>query len=76
MEPGQERRKHIRELREEVAEVFELRQKLRKRQLRRLLEEVEEIEHSLRRRNELADKIIERRIRDLLGRDEDEVLEW
>jgi hypothetical protein len=64
-------------LRELLGKLFELREAPKRKELERLTREVERLRDILRRRAENKDKIVERRLRELVGPlGEEDVLRW
>lgn len=68
------RNKIKRELRQELESLFKEKEERRKQEVEELEEELKELKKSLAIRQQNKDKIIERRMQELL--DEDEYLEW
>lgn len=68
--PSPEKEEIKRELAEVVTKQFRVRQERRMLELKRIEEEVKRLRESIERRNEAQDKIIERRVADLLGLDD------
>jgi len=63
---GAERRAKIDTLRAMLADIFELKQENRRREIERLEQEIRELQRNLRRRAQMRDRMIERRLRQLV----------
>lgn len=68
--PAAEKEELKKQLAEVVANQFRARQERRMLELKRIEEEVKRLRESIERRNEARDKIIERRVVELLGLDD------
>lgn len=71
---GEDREKFVGELREVLAQHFELREWFRHREVERLERELAEMREALEHRHENREGIIEKRLRQLLGKGDD--LDW
>lgn len=63
-----DRRKLVEELRKDLADIFELKQKNREREIEQLARRLEALETRLEERQELRERIIEARLNELIGR--------
>lgn len=67
---GSERDELVSELRSLLGEAFELKQQNRRREIAQLESELKALQHRLQERESLRDKIIDRRLRQLVGTDD------
>lgn len=68
--PAAEKEELKKQLAEVVSKQFRIRQERRMLELKRIEEEVKRLRESIERRNDAQDKIIERRVAELLGLDD------
>jgi hypothetical protein len=64
--PGTERRTKIDTLRAMLADIFELKQENRRREIERLQQQIRNLQNNLRKRQQMRDEMIDRRLRQLI----------